>query len=115
MYTFHVSRRFQSSPAAKGILAQIHGIQPFTEGSLTVTTKRCGNPKCRCAHEGPLHETALLTWKESGKTRSLYVPQALREEVARWIEQARRLKLLTRQMSEAQRELLVRLRKSTST
>jgi len=95
------------------VLKQVRRIGPFTQGSLTVTMKRCGNPRCRCAVEGPIHETALLTWKEDNRTRTLYVPAELREEVTQCIEEGKQLKRLIVEMSEAQREFLGGKRRSS--
>jgi hypothetical protein len=88
------------------VLSRIRKIKPFVQGSLTVTMKRCGNPKCRCASLGPIHETALLTWKEGKITKTLYVPVSLRKEVAKWVEEGKLLKKLINEMSEAQRSVL---------
>jgi hypothetical protein len=95
------------------LLAAIHKIGPFVEGSLTVTRKRCGNPRCRCATEGPIHETALLTWKEERKTRTRYVPLDSRKEVAQWVAEAKRLKRLMHDVSAAQRRRLQSRRRNT--
>jgi len=95
-----------TSAAGRRLLARIHAIGPFTEGSLTVTVRRCGRPPCRCASDGPVHPTALLTWKEDQTTHSLYVPVALRAEVATWVAEGQRLKQLMHEMSAAQREFL---------
>ena len=92
------------------ILREIRRIKPFIQASLSITKKRCGNPRCRCAQGVPIHETAVLTWKEGQRTRTLYVPVELREEVARWVEEGKRLKALMAQMSEAQRLFLVKKR-----
>jgi hypothetical protein len=100
-----------SSDAGKVALERIREIGPFIQGSLTVTKKRCGHPACRCAIEGPCHQTALLTWKEGGRTRTLYVPIELRQEVESWVEEGKLLKSLIANMSQAQRELLIRRRK----
>lgn len=75
--------------------------------------KRCGNPRCRCAVEGPIHEATLLTWKEGNRTRTMYVPAGLREEVARCVEEGRLLKRLIAEMSEAQRAFLGGKRRSS--
>ena len=101
-----------TNDAGKRVLAQIRKIRPFVQASLSISKKRCGNPTCRCAREGPIHETALLTWKEAGRTRTLHVPADLRPEVARWVEEGRLLKSLIGQMSSAQRELLIEKRRS---
>lgn len=95
-----------TTPAGRRVLTRIRAIRPFLEGSLTLTAKRCGRATCRCAREGPLHEVALLTWKEGGRTQTLHVPQALRKEVAAWVAEAKRLHHLRRQMSAAQRAFL---------
>jgi hypothetical protein len=86
-------------------------IGPFLEGSLTLTTRRCGRPTCRCATEGLLHQTALLTWKEDGTTRTLHVPIALRKVVAAWVAEGKRLKALSHAMTVAQRAFLIALRR----
>lgn len=93
-----------TNAVGRRLLAQIRRIGPLLEGSLSLTTKRCGNPQCRCAQQGPLHQATLLTWKENHQTRTLYVPSAWREQVAAWVQEARRLKRLTQQLSEAQRQ-----------
>ena len=103
-----------TSQAGKRILERIRKIKPFVQASLSISTKRCGNPTCRCAREGPLHETALLTWKEKGRTRTLYIPAELRQEVSKWVEEGKLLKSLIGQMSAAQREVLITKRKTRS-
>jgi len=101
----------RTSAAGQRILTRLRAIGPLVEGSLTITTKRCGRPTCRCAELGPLHETAVLTWKEEGTTRTLHVPLALRAEVAAWVEESRRLKQLSHEMSVAQRAFLMAQRR----
>ena len=102
-----MARARATSPGGQRILARLRTIGPFLEGSLTITTKRCGRPTCRCATEGPIHETALLTWKEHQKTCTLHIPIALREEVAAWVAECQRLKELIHAMSAAQRAFLI--------
>ena len=93
-------------------LERLRKIKPFVQASLTITKKRCGNPRCRCAQEGPLHEVALLTWKEDKRTRTLYVPIGLRQEVQKWVQEGKRLKRLVAEVSQAQREFLTSKKKS---
>src|SRR2546428_3314944 len=106
-----MARSLDTNPAGRRILARLRTVGPFLEGSLTVSTKRCGRPTCRCATEGPLHETALLTWKEEQKTRTLYIPMAWRETVAAWVEEGKRLKQLSHAMSLVQRRVLLSRRR----
>jgi hypothetical protein len=111
MDTFHVPSASRTSSAGQRILAQLRAIGPFLEGSLTITTKRCGKPTCRCVEAGPIHEAAVLTWKEDGTTRTLHVPRALRDEVAAWVAEGKRLKELSHEMTVAQRAFLVAQRR----
>jgi len=111
MYTVPMARPLATNAAGQRLLARLRTLGPFLEGSLTISTKRCGRPTCRCATEGPLHETALLTWKEQQKTCTLYIPIALREEVAAWVAECQRLKELIHAMSAAQRAFLIAQRR----
>ena len=106
-----MARPTLTNESGKRILARIRKIKPFIQASLCISQKKCGNPACRCAKEGPIHETALLTWKEGGRTRTLHVPSELRQEVAKWVEEGKLLKNLMGQMSAVQREILITKRK----
>ena len=105
-------RKKQTSEQGKYILSCVRKIKPFIFGSLNVTYKKCGKPTCRCATEGELHETTILTWKVGKKTHSLYVPKHLRVEVQKWIEEGMKLKKLIKEMSEAQQTFLKSRRKN---
>jgi hypothetical protein len=109
-----MARTKSTSDLGWAVLTRIRKTKPFMLGSLTTTKRRCGNPKCRCAREGPIHEVTLLTWKDGNKTRTLYVPRRLVGQVQRWIVEARRLRELMAEMSEAQREFLTKLSKTRS-
>ena len=107
-----MARSHMTSDEGKQVLDHIRKIKPFVQASFSITKKRCGNPACRCAKEDPIHDAALLTWKEGKKTQTLYVPMELRQEVARWVEEGKRLKHLIAQMSKAQREFLISKKKN---
>ena len=107
-----MTRPLITNTRGKRALELLRKIKPFVQASLTVTKKRCGNPRCRCAQEGPLHEVALLTWKEEKRTRTVYVPIELREEVERWVQEGKLLKRLVAEVSQAQREFLTSKKKS---
>ena len=111
MDTFHVASASRTSSAGHRILTRLRTIGPFLEGSLTIATKRCGRPTCRCVEAGPIHEAAVLTWKEEGTTRTLHVPRALRDEVAAWVAEGKRLKELSHEMTLAQRAFLIAQRR----
>jgi len=107
-----MARHQMTNERGKRALDRLRKIKPFVQASLSITKKRCGNPLCRCAQEGPLHEVALLTWKEEKRTRTLYVPIQLRQEVERWVQEGKLLKRLVAEVSQAQREFLTSKKKS---
>jgi hypothetical protein len=73
---------------------------PLLAASLATVRRRCGQPSCHCAHGGPLHIAHQLTLKEQGKTRTVYVPKELLDEVRSWIDQHQRLKRLHREITQ---------------
>lgn len=75
---------------------QAHG--PVLAASLVVIAKHCGRPGCHC-QRGEKHRGHYLTYKESGKTRTVYVPLELVKEVKLWIEEHRRIKTLIHELS----------------
>jgi hypothetical protein len=81
--------------ARESTLRQIAHIGPFLEGSLSAF-KRPG-----CTHPG-WH----LTFKQHGRTRTLYVPMELVAEVKQWTRNYRRLKKLIRQVTRHSRALV---------
>jgi len=107
-----MARPLMTNMQGRQALDRIRKIKPFVQASLNITKKRCGNPRCRCAQEGPLHEVALLTWKQDQRTRTLYVPIELRQEVQRWVQEGKLLKRLVAEVSQAQREFLTSKKKS---
>src|SRR6266568_2972363 len=51
--------------------------KPVLAASLALVHKRCGQPSCSCHKGGPLHQAHHLSFKEAGKTRTVYVPKDL--------------------------------------
>src|SRR5436189_737644 len=81
-------------------LKQLVPAGPVLAASLARVNKRCGQPSCACHHGGPLHPAHHLTLKEGGKTRTVYVPQDLLDEVRTWIAEYQRLKALLQEVSQ---------------
>ena len=78
---------------------QLKAMGPVLAASLVVIRKQCGRPGCRC-QRGQKHPGNYLTYKEKGKTRTVYVPLGLIKEIKGWIEQHRRLKRLSQEISQ---------------
>ena len=71
------------------LLQKIAMTGPFIEGTLSAVKRRgCREPGWQ------------LTWKETGKTRTVYVPMDLVPEVKKWVDQHKKLKALIRKVTE---------------
>jgi hypothetical protein len=81
-------------------LKQLAPAGPVLAASLAQVNKRCGQPSCACHHGGPLHRAHHLVCRQAGKTRTVYVPQDLLEEVRSWVQEHRRLKALIHEVSQ---------------
>jgi hypothetical protein len=81
-------------------LKQLASSSPILAASFGTYTHRCGRLSCRCHHGGPLHTRQHLTFKEDGKTRSVYVPKALLPEVHSWLAEHKRLKRLLHEIHQ---------------
>jgi Family of unknown function (DUF6788) len=79
---------------------------PVLAASFGQYTHRCGRPSGRCHHGGPLHVGQHLTFKEAGKTRSVYVPKELLPEVKTWLAEHHRLKTVLREIHQLSVALL---------
>ena len=81
-------------------LKKLASTSPVLAASLNAYTHRCGRAGCRCHHGGPLHTGQHLTFKENGKTRSVYVPQELLPEVRSWLAEHKRIKQLLQEIHQ---------------
>lgn len=70
----------------------------FMSGSFVRTVRKCGNPSCRCAQGGAKHPCCLLTSKVKGKTKAIYVPVDIQEEVSHWVEEYRKIRRLIKEI-----------------
>ena len=81
-------------------LKQLVPAGPVLAASLAQVNKRCGQPSRSCHHGGPLHQAHHLTFREAGKTRTVYVPQELLDEVRSWVQEHQRLKAVIQEVSQ---------------
>jgi uncharacterized protein DUF6788 len=73
-------------------LKQLVPVGPVLAATLARVQKRCGQPSCACHHGGPLHQAHHLVFSQGGKSRTVYVPQDLLDEVRSWVQEHQRLK-----------------------
>ena len=76
-------------------------------GSLAQIARKCGRENCRCADDPSARHTAhLLTSKVRGKTKSVYVPVELVEEVDHWVRERKKIKRLLKEIDELGEQLI---------
>jgi Family of unknown function (DUF6788) len=88
------------------VVNQIASLDPWIEGTFVSTSRRCGKKNCACHKGGAKHPVLYLTWKENGKTHSLYVPRRWEVEVRRWVQTYKKLKTLIREVTLLQRQFI---------
>lgn len=81
-----------------GRVRQLQARGPLLGASLVRIARTCKSPGCHC-QTGAKHVGNYLTYAVEGRTRTVYVPLDLVEEVRTWIEEHRRLKALSREIS----------------
>src|SRR3954471_11867355 len=81
-------------------LKQLAPAGPVLAATLSRENKRCGEPPARHHHGDPLHQAYHLGFRHEGKTRTVYVPQDLLDEVRTWVQEHQRLKALIHEVSQ---------------
>ena len=61
-------------------VAQLVSSRRLLRGSLSLRSRKCGKPNCRCA-TGELHSSLYLVHSQGGKLRQIFVPKQMEERV----------------------------------
>ena len=87
--------------------------QTMLQGSLSETTRTCGQPSCRC-HRGHRHgpHTYLTFRTQKGRSSSVYVPVAERERFRQGVADWKRFWKLATELAQLNREQIVAQRKA---
>jgi len=78
----------------------------FISGSFVRTGRKCGNPSCRCADGGKKHPCCLLTSKVKGKTKAVYVPVDMQDEVSGWVAEYRKIRRLLKEIDSMSERII---------
>ena len=72
----------------------------FLCGSFVVKRWKCAKPECLCNRTGKKHTAYAVTSRgENGRTRSVYVPVGMADEVKGWVKEYRKLQKIIKQIS----------------
>ncbi len=100
--------------AFRSRLTQLVHQQPLIRATVSVRNVTCGKPGCRCA-QGERHRAVYLMCRVDGKTRQVFVPPFMEEEVCRWVINYHAVQdLLEKVSDQAWQELAVRKEASRS-
>ena len=80
----------------------------FMSGSLIQKRWKCAKPECICNRTGKLHTGYAVTSKVKGKTRSVYVPVSMVDEVKGWVKEYKRIQKVMKEIN-ALAEQVIRL------
>lgn len=72
----------------------------FIVGSLVESKRKCGSKTCVCANGGALHSAHILTKRKNGKTKTIYIPVDMVEEVREWSREYKNVKKLINEIDE---------------
>jgi hypothetical protein len=82
-------------------------------GTVVTQRRRCGKANCRCANEGPLHESVVLSYSEHSRTRVVMLPPEEVEAVRAATERYRAAKKrLEEEATTGLAQLVSRLRRA---
>ena len=88
-------------------LSHILQVGELLKGSVYEMQTRCGNPSCHCAKpRGQRHPATVLSWSETGRTRTRSVPAPDRARVRRLTAQYRRLRQARTAVIQLHRQIL---------
>ena len=90
----------------KNRIAKLGESKQFIVGSLVESKRKCGNKKCACANGGELHSAHILTKRENGKTKTVYIPVAMLKEVGEWTREYKRIKELIQEIDSLSEEII---------
>lgn len=88
-------------------VSHILQVGELLKGSVYEMQTRCGNPSCHCAKpRGQRHPATVLSWSETGRTRTRSVPAPDRARVRRLTAQYRRLRQARTAVIQLHRQIL---------
>ena len=71
----------------------------FLRGTLSVRSRPCGKPNCRCAR-GQLHASLYLVQSHQGKLRQLSIPRRWDDRVRQAVNNYQQMQRLIEEISE---------------
>ena len=80
-------------------VVQLASSSRLLRGSLSLRSRKCGKPNCRCA-TGELHSSLYLVHSDGGKLRQIFVPKHLEERVRQAVRDYQTVQKFLEEISE---------------
>jgi len=90
----------------KLLLRRMAAVEDFVRGSVVLMKRPCTYPGCRKCAGGIKHESWVLTYSSTGKTRTVYLGQKRLAEARRMVANHRKVMDLAEQISQINLVLL---------
>lgn len=78
-----MSEREKLWKKARKMRSEMRKLGPLLKGSVVFREMKCGKPVCTCTRGKP-HSFLCVTYKEKGKTKTVYVDKTRQEEALTW-------------------------------
>lgn len=107
-----MNERMMLMERARLLRAKMRQLGPLLKGTVLERQMHCGKEGCRCMRGHP-HEYMVITWKESGKSRMVYVDESRRKDALAWNSNYRKFKDLLSKETQVLIRLLKRKKETT--
>ena len=100
-----MTRRQLLRARARRLRSQMRKLGSMMQGSVIYRRMKCGKLNCRCARGYP-HIFLCVTYKEKGKTQTVYVNKNLEAEALLLSRNHKKYKLLLKELTKVNLEIL---------
>ena len=90
---------------ARNLRSEMRRLGPLLKGSVVLREMKCGKINCTCTRGKP-HSFLCITYKERGKTKTVYVDKNRTEEALSWFANYKKFKSLLSQHAQVLFSLL---------
>lgn len=84
---------------ARSRAAQLVHSYPLLRGTLSVRTRQCGKPTCRCTR-GQLHVSVYLVQSHNGELRQVCIPKDWEDRIRQAVHNYQQMQRLLEEISE---------------
>jgi len=90
---------------ARELRSQMRGLKFMMQGSVLMRQMKCGKPSCKC-NRGHPHEVWCVTYKEKGKSKTVYIHKTRQGEALWWSRNHKKYKALLKELTKVSLEIL---------